>query len=377
MSFQIEKNLANYTFYRGRVALYAVLRALEIGKGDEVVLQAFTCVANPEAIMASGATPIYVDVEHDGVNMDPEDLEQKITSRTRAIIIQHTFGISADLDLLVAVASKNKIPIIEDCCHTLMSQYNGKTVGTFGVGSYYSFEWGKPLVAGIGGALIVNDPLLAKKVKEQYAEYRNPPASLDVRLRVQYMAHKLLYRPRLFWPVRSLFHFLGKLGAAESNYNPIVEGRIADDFSLLMSRFAQGRLKKKILLLKSITDHSTHISSQYSSLIHAPSVKHVTIPEKSSPAYCRYPLLAENKEVLLGKARKANIEIAEWYATPVHPLKGKELVLVNYTEGACPNAEERCDQIVTLPVHTKVGRYDIERTLKFFNEYTYTRGDTH
>lgn len=359
-------------YFRGRVALFALLKGMNVRKGDEVILQAFTCVANPEAIMAADAIPVYVDVESDGVNMDPEDLEQKITSRTRAIIIQHTFGIPADLDSLLAVASKNNIPIIEDCCHTLTSQYNGKAVGTFGVGSYYSFEWGKPLVAGIGGALIVNDPLLAKKVKEQYAEYRNPPASLDVRLRVQYMAHKLLYRPRLFWPVRSLFHFLGKLGAAESNYNPIVEGRIADDFSLLMSRFAQGRLKKKNLSVESITEHSTDVSNKYSSQIHTPSVKHLSISKKSSSVYCRYPLLAENKEVLLEKARQANVEIAEWYSTPVHPLKGKELALVNYTEGACPNAEKNCGQIITLPTHTKVGRHDLERTLEFFNDISCT-----
>lgn len=355
-------------YFRGRVALFALLKGMNVGEGDEVILQAFTCVANPEAIMATGATPVYVDVEPDGVNMDPDDLEQKITSRTRAIIIQHTFGIPADLDSLLAVAEENNIPVIEDCCHTLTSQYNGKLVGTFGIGCYYSFEWGKPIVAGIGGALLVNDQILEKKVKKQYTEYQNPPAGLDVRLRVQYMGHQLLYRPRLFWSVRSLFHMLGKLGAAESNYNPVVEGQVANDFSLQMSKFARGRLKKKISLLKYITDHSSHISSQYSSLIHAPSVKHVAVLEKSSPAYCRYPLLAENKEVLLGEARKANIEMAEWYATPVHPLGGRELALVNYTEGECPNAEKRCGQIITLPTHAKVGRSDFERTVQFFND---------
>ena len=138
-------------YFRGRVALYALLKALKVGKGDEVAMQAFTCVANPEAVMAIGALPIYVDVEVDGVNMDPGDLEGKITSRTRAIVIQHTFGIPADIAPLRAIAKRNNIPVIEDCCHTLASRYDGQTVGSFGIGSYYSFEWGKPLVAGIGG----------------------------------------------------------------------------------------------------------------------------------------------------------------------------------------------------------------------------------
>ena len=355
-------------YFRGRVALSALLKCMDIGKGDEVALQAFTCVANPEAIMATGATPVYVDVESDDVNMNPEDLKCKITSRTRAIIIQHTFGIPADIDALLAVAEGKNLPVIEDCCHTLTSQYNEKVVGSFGIGSYYSFEWGKPVVAGIGGALLVNDQSLEKKVKQQYTEYRNPPAGMDVRLCVQYMAHRILYRPRLFWPVRSLFHILGKLGAAESNYNPIVDGHIAEDFSLYMSKFARGRLKAKLKCMASILEHSAFVSRRYASLINAQSITHVAVPENSLPVYCRYPLLAENKKELLGKARKANIEMAEWYATPVHPLHGKELAQVHYTEGECPNAEKRCHQIVTLPIHEKVRKRDINQVIQFVND---------
>ncbi|HIE26284.1 TPA: hypothetical protein EYP66_03250, partial [Candidatus Poribacteria bacterium] len=89
---------AKLTFFRGRVALYAILKALNIGPGDEVATQAFTCVAVPEGIMASGARPVWVDIEVDGYNMDAEDLRRKLTLRTRAIIVQHTYGIPADMD---------------------------------------------------------------------------------------------------------------------------------------------------------------------------------------------------------------------------------------------------------------------------------------
>ena len=82
--------LADLVYFRGRVALYALLKALDVGPGDEVATQAFTCVAVPEAIMATGASPIYVDLEPTGFNMDVGDLQHKITSRTRAIIVQHT-----------------------------------------------------------------------------------------------------------------------------------------------------------------------------------------------------------------------------------------------------------------------------------------------
>lgn len=369
--FQSQYTVNSLEFYfRGRVALFALLNGLNIEKEDEVALQAFTCVANPEAVKASGAVPVYVDIEPDGVNMDYRDLEQKITSKTRAIILQHTFGIPAKTDTLLSIAAKKNIPVIEDCCHTLTSQYQKKKVGTFGVGCYYSFEWGKPLVAGIGGALTVHDALLEKKVKEQYAAYKTPRIGRDIRIFIQYFAHKLLYRPRLFWPVRSLFHMLGKLGAAESNYHPIIAEGIASDFSLRMSLFSRNRLKKKYPLLQTITEHSKSVCSRYASEINSPAVSHISIPEKSVPVYCRYPLLAQNKKELLKQAKKQNIEIAEWYATPIHPLKGEELTLVNYRDGICPNAEKRCGQIITLPTHTKVRTADIDRTVEFLNGFS-------
>jgi len=359
-------SFVKFNFYRGRVALYALLKALEIGDGDEVALQSFTCVANPEGILATGAKPVYVDIEESGVNMDSGDLAEKITSKTRAIIIQHTFGIPADMVPLLVIAEKKGIPIIEDCCHTLMSRYDNQMVGTFGVGSYYSFEWGKPVVSGIGGALYVNDLYLREKIEQQYVRYRKPSAKVDFRIRIQSIAHKILYRPSLFWPVRSLYHALGKIGAAESNYNPIVPDRIADDFSLKMSTYGQKRLRRKIAAIDKITEHSSLISTEYAAQITSPLVAHVTVSGKCTPVYCRYPLLAENKKKLLQSARKANVEMAEWYATPIHPLKDKDLALVHYREGECPNAEERCSQIVTLPTHPAVNKKDVKRMVQFF-----------
>ena len=149
--------LGELLYFRGRVALHAILNGLGIGSGDEVALQAFTCVAVPEGIMATGARPVWIDIESDGYNMAPESLESRITPRTSAIVVQHTYGIPADLERILSIAERHQIPVIEDCCHTLASTYHGKPVGSFGVASFYSFEWGKPLVAGIGGAAVVND----------------------------------------------------------------------------------------------------------------------------------------------------------------------------------------------------------------------------
>lgn len=359
--------LGELTYYRGRVALRALLKALGIGPGDEVALQAFTCVAVPEGIMAAGARPLYIDIESDGLNMDAADLQRKLTPQTKAIVVQHTFGIPAEMDALMPVASRAGIPVIEDCCHTLESSYRGRAAGTFGLGAFYSFEWGKPVVVGIGGAARLNDEALAARVRSEYSAYLEPPRWKVARLQVQYAAHCILYRPSLFWPVRTLYHRLGSLGAAESNYNPIQAGRIAGDFSWRMAAPLQSRLRRKLGRLAELTRHSREVAAQYQNGLRSPSVRLPTIPGGCDWVPCRFPLRAVDKPSLLRKARAANVELAEWYATPIHPLKREEWPLIHYQPGSCLAAEQRCVEIVTLPTHPTVSRADVRRAVNFIN----------
>ncbi len=367
---EFENSLVELTFYRGRVALHAVLKAFDIGSGDEVALQAFTCIAVPEAIMAAGARPRYVDIEATGFNIDAANLRRKLTPRTRAIVVQHSYGIPADMDSILRVAQEAGLPVIEDCCHTLASTYKGETVGGFGVAGFYSYEWGKPIVAGIGGAAVVNDPGLRQRVHGAYENYRIPGMTRLARIQLQYYAFGLLYRPLLYWPVRSLFHRLGSLGMAESNYNPMDEGNIAEDFSLRMAPPLQRRLVHNLTKLDAQTRHSRWAAGEYRTRIESTAVTHPIPPEDSDTVFARYPLRATDKTGLLAAARRANVELSEWYATPVHPLAGQELRLVHYEPGSCLNAEARCSEVVALPTHPAVSKRDVDRAIRFLNEAT-------
>lgn len=359
--------LDRLTFYRGRVALYAILQGLGVNNGDQVVTQSFTCVAVPEAIMASGALPVYADIEKNGFNMDAGDLERKITSQTRAVIVQHTYGIPADMERIKYVADKADIPIIEDCCHTFVSTYKGKMVGSFGVGSFYSFEWGKPVVAGIGGSAIISDSNLNEKIQSKYKDYRFPSTLKLIRIQSQYFGFKILYRPSLYWPVRDMFHMLGSIGAAEGNYNPVQENQIAKDFCLRMPKPLKRRMAHKLCNIDAWTRHSRRVSNKYQSGIESNVVVHPEISGDCKTVFARYPLLANDKDMLLERARKAKVELADWYSTPIHPLTGNDLELVRYEADSCPNAEKRCKQVVTLPTHMAVKETDVERIVAFFN----------
>jgi dTDP-4-amino-4,6-dideoxygalactose transaminase len=150
----------------GTDALWLVLVALGIGRGDEVITVPNTFIATAEAVSLCGATPVFVDVDPQTYNMDPAKLQQAITPRTRAIIPVHLFGQMADMDAILALARPHGIPVIEDACQAHGAQYKGQMAGTLGVAGCFSFYPGKNLGAyGEAGAVVTHDEALAAKIR--------------------------------------------------------------------------------------------------------------------------------------------------------------------------------------------------------------------
>lgn len=361
-------NLTQLTYYRGRVAQAALLRGLGVGSGDQVAIQAFTCLAVPEGVLAMGAKPLYVDIESDGFNMSAESLASRLTPSTRAIIVQHTFGIPAEMNAIMRIADERGIPVIEDCCHTFLSRYQGQAVGTFGVGAFYSFEWGKPVVAGIGGAALANDMELARQLTNSRNEYTPPSALKRLKIELQYQMFGLLYWPRLFWPVRTAFHTLSRLGAAEGNFNELdTNAEPAADFSMCMAPHLVKRLRQRLGQIERIGAHSRKITSLYRELISSERVIHPNRSPGQECVFARYPLRVQDKQEVLAKAKKANIELAEWYSTPIHPIASDRGESIGYEAMSCPRAEERSREIVSLPTHGRVGKGYPAKAAEFFD----------
>lgn len=149
----------------GTAALHAALLAADIGQDDEVLLPSFTFVATANAVVATGAKPVFVDVKRDDFTIDPSDLKSKITQRTKAIIPVHLYGHPCNMDEIMEVASKDSLLIIEDACQSLGSTYDGKQTGTLGVMGCFSLYASKVLTSGEGGAIVTNNDELADKLK--------------------------------------------------------------------------------------------------------------------------------------------------------------------------------------------------------------------
>lgn len=154
----------------GTDAIYIVLKMLGIGHGDEVITVANSWISTSETITQAGATPVFVDVD-EYFTIDAKKIEEKITSRTKAVIPVHLYGQPADINAIKEICSQYNLYLIEDCAQSHFSQYNGRYTGTFGIASTFSFYPGKNLGAyGDAGCILTNDAVLAEKCR-MYANH--------------------------------------------------------------------------------------------------------------------------------------------------------------------------------------------------------------
>ena len=147
-------------------ALHVCCMVCGLGPGDEVLCPSLTFAASVNCIRYAGATPVFCDIvgpEH--ININPKDIEKKITSKTKAIVVVHMAGFPADMDAIMAIAKKHNLKVIEDACHGPLSEYKGKKLGTIGDCAAFSFFSNKNISTGEGGMFITNNEEMAKKAR--------------------------------------------------------------------------------------------------------------------------------------------------------------------------------------------------------------------
>ena len=170
---EFEKRFSSYTgmdhgiaVSSGSGALDIAVAALGIGKGDEVIMPAFTIISPALSVVRAGGIPVLVDSNPVTWNMDVQQVEQRITERTKAIIAVHIYGLPVDMDPLLDLAQRYRIPVIEDAAEMHGQLYKGRKCGSLGTISVFSFYANKLLTTGEGGMLLCNDPALAERCKK-------------------------------------------------------------------------------------------------------------------------------------------------------------------------------------------------------------------
>jgi perosamine synthetase len=158
----------------GTAALHLAIHALGIGEGDEVIVPSFTFIAVANAVLYERATPVFVDIDPITLNMDPSCVSAAITTRTRAIVIVHTFGVPAEMDALMLLARRHNLAVIEDACEAIGATYNGRPVGSFGDIATLAFYPNKQITTGEGGAVLARSSQLAGRIRALRNQGRYP-----------------------------------------------------------------------------------------------------------------------------------------------------------------------------------------------------------
>ncbi|XVU30169.1 GNAT family N-acetyltransferase [Actinoplanes sp. CA-054009] len=334
------------------MALHAILRGLGVSAGDEVIVQAYTCAAVIEPLQRLQAVPVYVDIDRTTYTMNLDLLAAAVTGRTRAIVVQHTFGTPVDLRRVLEIAGD--VPVVEDCAHITEPAERGP-VGATGVAAFYSYEWGKPVIAGVGGKAVVNDARLAATMREQYAAYTQPPSRREAVMTAQFLVHRVASELGVTWRLRALYRRLSRLGLVVGSYAADVAA--SPEYEWRMTRSVRRRLPRRTAeARKQITRRAT-VAARYRAGVTGLGY---AVPAPVMPPL-RVPVAVPDKPGLLDAAARQRLEVGDWFTTPVHPLAGEALEAAGYRPGSCPNAEWAAEHVVSFPVRADVAPHDVER----------------
>lgn len=354
-------------FDSGRSALYFALKSLGAAEEIEVLVQAYTCVVVANAINWTDAKPIYVDIGND-FNIDPNDLVKKITTKTKILIIQHTFGQPAKLDEILAIAKQYNLKVVEDCAHSLGARYNNKLTGTFGDIGMLSFGSDKIISCCRGGALITNNELLNKKI----SEYKNSLQQASYNKIFQHLMHYPVFyfsKPLYSFKIGKLLLLLAKkIGIINSIiYQPEKIGERVKFYPAKLSNALAQILVNQINEIDIINRHRQQIATLYSQKIKNKNIKS-PLKDSVNSIYLRYPILINEPKKLLAYTKKQNIILGDWYNASLAPADCN-LDKTGYKIGDCYNAELLASQSVNLPTDRQINFEDVERIIKTINSF--------
>ena len=160
----------------GTSGLHLALLTLDVGEGDEIILPSFAFAGVANAVLQAGATPALAEIDPQTLNLDATAVERAITSRTRAILVVHTFGVPAEMDALGSIARRHGLALIEDACESIGAEFTGQRVGSFGDLAVLGFYPNKQMTTGEGGAVLARDPARAARLRKLRNQGRDASA---------------------------------------------------------------------------------------------------------------------------------------------------------------------------------------------------------
>jgi len=357
-----------FSFNSGRSSLMAILNSLGLEENDEVLLQAFTCNAAANPIIWSGLKPVFVDCDEETFNIDVEDLKKKITKKSRVVMVQHTFGLPAELDEILEICRQNNLILIEDCAHSLGAEYRNKKIGTFGQAAFFSFSRDKIISSVYGGMAVTNNDNLARRMGDYQRKAGYPS--------VFWIKQQLLHPVLMNWLILPTYSVLGKYLLVLFQWFRILSkavhwkekrglrpGYFPKRLPEAMAILALNQFKK----LGRFNSHRREIAQFYSERL-ADSEYELPEMEKKGNVFLRFSVKHQMAHKIIKKAWRNNLLIGDWYTTPIAPHDTKP-DKVGYRLDSCPKAEKLAEIVLNLPTHINISKKEADKTVEFLKKY--------
>jgi len=302
----------------GTDALHLAVEALGIGEGDEVITTPFTFFATAEAVIYTGATPVFVDIEPETMNLDPAQVEAKITKNTKAILPVHIFGHPADMDRIMELAKNHDLHVIEDCAQSFGADIRGRKTGSFGDAGCFSFYPSKNLGAfGDGGMVTLSDTGLADRIKMlrnhgSRGAYRHESVGFNSRLDELQAGILLVKFKRI------------------DAYN-----RKRRENAALYNKFISDAVRKPV---------------------EQPGMTHV---------YHQYTIRSPRRDEIRNRLNHGGISSVVYYPIPLHLQEA--LSFLGYKKGDFPVAEEAAEKVLSLPMYPELEEKTIREIAEIIN----------
>jgi dTDP-4-amino-4,6-dideoxygalactose transaminase len=333
-----------YAFTSGREAFNACLFGLGLKPGDEVIIPAYTCVAVINALRIAGLVPVWSDIELDTYGLDQSDLERRVTPRTRAVVIQHLFGlVSRDFQANLAFCKENSIATIEDCAHATGAVYKGTKVGNFADCAFFSSEHSKILTTVRGGWATTNDPVISRGMATYRDQCPFPPQDwVDDMLTNLLIDYYDCASPSQ-WILGDLFRLAHFHRYSPSSSQEVKEGQTPEGYGRRMPGALARIGLRQLERLDQFNALRRDKAQDWEAWCKAKGYAAPMVVEGSTPVFLRYPVLMEpaKKASTLWAQKELGIQAGVWFLGSAHPLPG--------VAPGCPNAAEAVARCVNLP----------------------------
>lgn len=326
----------------GTDALVLALKSMGIGEGDEVITTPFTFFATAETISAVGATPVFVDVDKETFNIDVTKIEEKITSKTKAIMPVHIFGQSADMDEINEIAKKHNLYVIEDACQAIGGKYKGRKIGTLGDVACFSFFPTKNLgCAGDGGMIVTDNDEIAiiARALRTHGSGENGQKAYNLLNNIEE-------------------EIKTAEGANDTVYNPLKYYNYLIGYNTRLDAIQAAILSVKLKEIDSWNAKRREIVELYNEALQNSDLVTPVARDYNDHVYHMYILQSENREEVLTKLKEAGIATGVYYPVPLHLQKVYKNL--GYKEGDMPVSEYLSHRTFAIPVYPELTKEQID-----------------